>query len=197
MSAEKEHPFAAIVLAAGAGVRFGEPKVNALLPDGRRFLDVVVEHCVTSGADPVLVVAPPGVMVPDGARVVVNPRATAEQVISLRLGLAQLANTSVGGVLVWPVDHPFAQATSALAVVDAAQRTGAPIVVPVHEGKRGHPVWFARETWRELMTVADGGARAVVHAYGARVVEVPVSDTGVRRDIDTSDDLTRYAWPSR
>jgi CTP:molybdopterin cytidylyltransferase MocA len=39
------------------------------------------------------------------------------------------------------------------------------------------------------MTVADGGARAVVHAYGARVHEVPVSDAGVRRDIDTKGDL--------
>jgi CTP:molybdopterin cytidylyltransferase MocA len=119
----------------------------------------------------------------------VNPKPSAEQVSSLRLGLAQLANTDAQGVLVWPVDHPFALPTSAFAVVDAAQRTGAPIVVPVHAGKRGHPVWFARETWRELMTVADGGARAVVHAYGAAVVEVPVPDAGVLRDIDTRGDL--------
>ena len=189
MSAEKKHPFAAIVLAAGAGTRFGEPKAGAALPDGRRFLEAVVEECITSGADPVIAVVSPGTEVPAGARGVVNAKPMDEQVKSLRLGLAQLANTSVGGVLVWPVDHPFALATSALAVVDAARRTGAPIVVPVHDGKRGHPVWFARETWRELMTVADGGARAVVHAYGARVHDVPVDDAGVRRDIDTKGDL--------
>jgi CTP:molybdopterin cytidylyltransferase MocA len=29
----------------------------------------------------------------------------------------------------------------------------------------------------------------VVHAYGARVYEVPVDDAGVRRDIDTRGDL--------
>jgi molybdenum cofactor cytidylyltransferase len=190
MSLYKEHPFAAIVLAAGAGTRFGEPKVNAVLPDGRRFVDVVIEHCLTSGADPVVVVVPPDATVPAGVRVVVNPRATDEQITSLRLGLAQLANTTAEGVLVWPVDHPFAHATSAMAVLDAARRTNAPIVVPVHEGRRGHPVWFARESWRELMTVTDGGARAVVHAYGARVHEVPVDDPGVRRDIDAKSDLT-------
>jgi len=191
MSAERKHPFAAIVLAAGAGSRFGEPKVNATLPDGRRFLDVVVEQCRTCGADPVIAVVPPDVAVPEGVRGVVNPRATDEQVTSLRLGLAQLVNTSAAGVLVWPVDHPFALATSAMAVVDAARRTGAPIVVPVHEGKRGHPVWFARETWRELVTVAEGGARAVVHTYGARVHEVAVPDAGVRRDIDVKADFDR------
>ncbi len=189
MSAEKQHPFAAIVLAAGAGTRFGEPKAGATLPDGRRFLEAVVEGCMTCGADPVIAVVPPGTVVPAGARGVVNAKPKDEQVTSLRLGLAQLANTSAGGVLVWPVDHPFALATSALAVVDAARRTGAPIVVPEHNGKRGHPVWFARETWRELMTVSDGGARAVVHAYGTRVAAVNVSDAGVLRDVDTRADL--------
>jgi molybdenum cofactor cytidylyltransferase len=189
MSAEKKFPFAAVVLAAGAGRRFGQAKVNATLPDGRRFLDVVVEHCQTCGADPVVVVVPPTVDVPHGVRAVVNPNADDEQVTSLRLGLAQLANSNVGGALVWPVDHPLALATSGLAVVDAARRTAAAIVVPVHEGKRGHPVWFARDTWRELMTVSQGGARAVVHAYGTRVHEVAVSDAGVLRDIDSRDDL--------
>jgi CTP:molybdopterin cytidylyltransferase MocA len=187
----KKHPFAAIVLAAGAGTRFGQPKAHAEMPDGRRFLDVVVEHCVTSGANPVIAIVPPGTVVPAGVRGVVNAKPTDEQVTSLRLGLAQLANTDVAGVLVWPVDHPFANALSALAVVDAARRTGAPIVVPVTESGRGHPVWFARETWRELMTVTDGGARAVVRSYGMRVLEVPVHDDGIRRDIDTREDLRR------
>jgi molybdenum cofactor cytidylyltransferase len=189
MTAEKKHAFAAVILAAGAGSRFGEPKVNATLPDGRRFIEVVVEHCLTVGADPVIAVVPPDVAVPPGARIVVNPKATDEQVTSLRLGLALLANTPAAGALVWPVDHPFAGAISAMAVVDAARRTGAPIVLPTVDGRRGHPVWFARETWRELMTVAEGGARVVVHAYGTRVHEVPVEDVGVRRDIDTKPDL--------
>ena len=69
MSAEKKHPFAAIVLAAGAGTRYGEPKAGATLPDGRRFLEAVVEGCVTSGADPVIAVVPPGTDVPPGVSV--------------------------------------------------------------------------------------------------------------------------------
>jgi molybdenum cofactor cytidylyltransferase len=189
MSAIKTHPFAAVVLAAGAGSRFGTPKVNATLPDGRRFIDVVVERCATAGADPIIAVVPPDVVVPAPARGVVNAHATGEQVKSLRLGIAQLANTAVRGVLVWPVDHPFAHELSAMAVVDAARRTGAPIVVPVHGGRRGHPVWFARDTWRELTTVADGGARAVVQSDRARVHEVSVPDAGICRDVDTPADL--------
>jgi CTP:molybdopterin cytidylyltransferase MocA len=189
MSAYKEHPFAAVVLAAGAGTRFGMPKAGARLPDGRRFLDVVVERCQTCGADPVVAIIPPDTEAPAGVRAVVNARAADEQVVSLRLGLDALSDLNVHGVLVWPVDHPLARDTSGLAVVDAARRTGAPVVVPVHEGARGHPVWFAREVWPQLLSVTEGGARAVVHALGARVHEVPVDDDGVLRDIDTKDDL--------
>ena len=58
-------------------------------------------------------------------------------------------------------------------------------MIPVFESRRGHPGWFHRETWRELMTVPDGGARAVIHANPARVAEVEVSDSGILRDIDT------------
>jgi CTP:molybdopterin cytidylyltransferase MocA len=39
------------------------------------------------------------------------------------------------------------------------------------------------------MTVADGGARAVIHADPRRVSEVQVADGGVLRDIDTRADL--------
>ena len=189
MTATKAHPFGCVILAAGAGTRFGEPKAGALVRDGVRFLDAVCETARGAGADPIVAVVPPGTAVPDGVRLVVNAVATAEQITSLRLGLAQLTNSPVGAALVWPVDHPFVRVESALAVVDAARRTGAPIVVPVHEGRRGHPAWFTRDTWRELMTVHDGGARAVVHGYGARVHEVPVPDAGVVRDIDTPADF--------
>ena len=39
------------------------------------------------------------------------------------------------------------------------------------------------------MTVAQGGARAVIHADPSRVCEVEVFDRGVLRDIDTRNDL--------
>jgi molybdenum cofactor cytidylyltransferase len=92
-------------------------------------------------------------------------------------------------VVVWPVDHPFVHLVSVLALMDAYKRTRAPIVLPVHEGRRGHPVLFARTVWLELMTTSAGGARTVVHAHAANVVEVAVPDEGVTRDIDTRSDM--------
>jgi molybdenum cofactor cytidylyltransferase len=116
-----------------------------------------------------------------------NPQA--EQIVSLRQGLMQLANSVAEATLVWPVDHPFVSLESVLAVLDAYKRTRAPIVIPVYEERRGHPGLFARDTWRELMTVQQDGARGVIHAYGDRVMEIEVQDAGVVRNIDRISDL--------
>ena len=181
---------ACVVLAAGAGTRYGEPKAGALVQPGVRFVDAVVDMARRAGAFPIVVVAPPGFEAPPDTIMVANPNARGEQVMSLRLGLARLVSVPVSGALVWPVDHPYVDLESALAVLDAARRTGAPVVLPVFEGRRGHPVYFSRDCWRELATVSDGGARSVVHAHAADLLEVPVTHIGVVRDIDTRADMT-------
>jgi molybdenum cofactor cytidylyltransferase len=180
---------ACVVLAAGAGTRFGEPKAGALLRDGVRFVDAVVDTARAADLAPIIVVGPPDLDPPPGVRFVANPDARGEQIQSLRLGLSQLVNVPVAGAVVWPVDHPYVELASVLAIVDAAQRTGAPIVVPRWETRRGHPVYFSRDIWREFMTVREGGARAVVHAHAAEVHQVIVDSPGVVRDIDTRADM--------
>jgi molybdenum cofactor cytidylyltransferase len=152
-------------------------------------VDAVASTARSADLEPIVVVGTPNLLPPPGVRLVVNPDAAGEQIQSLRLGLAQLVNSPVGGAVIWPVDHPFAELASVLGIVDAARRTRAPIVIPVFEGRRGHPVYFSRDIWRELMTVTDGGARAVVRAHAAAVHEVAVEAPGVGRDIDTRADL--------
>ncbi len=186
---ERANSVAVVIIGAGAGTRFGGPKAEATLSDGRRFLDAIVETATSAGLDPIVAVLPPRVIAPEGVRVVVNAKPESEQIVSIRLGLAQLTNAPVSSALLWPVDHPFVNLESVLAILDDARRDGAHIVIPVYKSRRGHPGWFHRDSWRELMTVPDGGARAVIHADASRVREVEVFDAGVLRDIDTRADL--------
>lgn len=185
--------FACVVLGAGAGTRFGEPKAGARLADGVRFLDAVVSTARDAGADPIVAVVPPGLAVPSGLVRVENHRAAAEAVTSVRLGLAALANAPVASTLLWPVDHPFVHVDSLLALIDAHRRTTLSIVLPVYQRRRGHPALFARSVWSELMAVAEGegGARVVVHRHESAgdLAVVDVSDDGVIRNVDTRADL--------
>src|SRR5688572_21585311 len=78
---------AGLVLAAGAGQRFGRPK--ALLEvSGRRFVDLAVEHLRDGGADPVLVVVGATDVGHADALVVVNGRWAAGVGSSLVAGLS-------------------------------------------------------------------------------------------------------------
>jgi molybdenum cofactor cytidylyltransferase len=182
-------PIACAVLAAGAGTRFGEAKAGARLPSGERFLDAVVRVATEADLSPVIAVVSPSVEVPAPAVAVINAHPKSEQAASLRLALVRLANDPAEAVLMWPVDHPFVLLQSVLALADAYKRTRAPIVLPRHRGRRGHPVLFARAVWQDLMTAPSGGARTVVRAHDAEVVEVEVPDEGVTRDIDTRSDM--------
>lgn len=181
---------ACVVLAAGAGTRFGEPKAGAVVRPGVRFVDAVVETARQAGVDPIIVVGPPGLTLPPGTVGVTNANARGEQIQSLRLGLARLVSVAVAGALVWPVDHPYVDLDSIIAIIEGAKRTRAPVVLPLFEGRRGHPVYFSRDCWRELATGAEGGARTVVHAHAGEILEVPVINIGVVRDIDSRADMT-------
>lgn len=69
---------------------------------------------------------------------------------------------------------------------------GRSICVPVHNGKRGNPVLFARRFFPEIMELSgDSGAKALLGAYEDQVCEVAVEDPGVLLDLDTPDALSR------
>lgn len=189
-----------IILAAGRARRMGSPK--ALLPwRGGSFLAHVAAAMRDGGCAGLWVVAgPPGR--PDGdavaaaalalgARVLRNPDAGAEQIDSLRLALRALPDAT-HAALVSPVDVPAYGAAVVRALLAAWRAGGAPIVLPAHGGRDGHPALFARGVWPELLEgPLPEGARTVIHADPARVARVAVDEAGVLRDVDTPADYRR------
>jgi molybdenum cofactor cytidylyltransferase len=66
------------------------------------------------------------------------------------------------------------------------------IVVPVHDGRRGHPVIFAAELFDEILALpSDQGLNTIVRRQPERVIEVFVENAGVLRDIDTPEQFAR------
>jgi CTP:molybdopterin cytidylyltransferase MocA len=181
----------AIVLAAGWGRRAGGPKALLALPDGRTFLDAVVDAARAATSDVVVVAGPWWGQEGTGTgRVVVNRDPDRGQISSIRLGILA-APEGATGALVALVDHPAVKpATFARLAAAHAGRPDA-ILVPVTTAggtaRRGHPVVFPSWAFDELAgpSAEAGGARTVVRSHPDRVVEIEVDDPGITMDIDT------------
>ena len=181
---------AAAVLTAGRSSRMGRPK--ALLPIGEAtFLERVVSGADRAGLDPVRIVVGAHREEIDAAlpslrtRFVLNEDVDGGQLHSLRLALGTLPEACEACVMML-VDHPFVKDATVRLLVEAFDRTRAPMVVPRYRDRRGHPVLFGRELFGPLCGgPLDGGARRVVRERGVRPVEVPVEDPGVLLDVDT------------
>jgi molybdenum cofactor cytidylyltransferase len=177
---------AGLVLAAGAGTRFGDsPKLLAEL-DGRPLLEWAVRaQCEVPAVSRVVVVL--GARADEilarvdlgRAEIVVCEDWEAGQAASLRTGLAALAGA--GKVIVTLGDHPLVTPAVIARFVGEP-----PLTRAVYDGRPGHPVVLGAAQISQLMSLrGDRGARDLLR--GGPVIEVGHLCSG--RDVDTPDDL--------
>jgi molybdenum cofactor cytidylyltransferase len=177
----------AILLAAGAGTRFGGDKLLAPLHGKPLVLQAV--DALRAAVTEIIAVVRPGdtdlaaVLTQAGARVAVCEQAAAGMGHSLACG-ARLAPPDCN-VLVALGDMPTV-APHTVARIIAALEAGAAIAVPCHQGRRGHPVGFASRLVPDLQSLTgDHGARRVLLENAVSVQEIEVDDPGVLLDVDT------------
>lgn len=175
----------AVVLAAGQGTRFGEPKVNAVLR-GRLFLDHVVERLREAGVTSIIAVVPPETVVPSGVQAVENPDPEQGQGLSLRLGVAAIPAGHAALFLL--VDEPTIPVKTLRSVLGAR---GARPIVAAEAGERfGPPVLVEPGAFAVVAAaIGDIGLRSVLREHPDLVTAVPVA--GHPPDVDTPDDLAR------
>jgi molybdenum cofactor cytidylyltransferase len=196
MSAPAER-VAAVVLAAGQGLRFGSQKLLAPLGD-RPLLQHALDAANASSLSPIVVVLgadadaiAAGVRT-GRARVVHNPDHATGQASSMRVGLRSL-DTSDAAVIVLG-DQPNVTAALLDALVAAQRSSGAPAVVCAQDGRRSPPTLLHRDLWGEVDGLrGDTGAREVLARH--RDVAVFEVAEGLARldDVDTEEDRERLA----
>jgi CTP:molybdopterin cytidylyltransferase MocA len=179
-----------IVLAAGAGTRFGGGKQLAWL-DGRPLLEHAVRAMTSAPVGRVVVVlgaeAEHVLALVDlhGAEPVVCGRWSKGQSASLACGLAELADCEA--VVVTLGDQPRVS-PDAIRRVIASRGGGAAAVRATYGSGPGHPVLLERVLFDRLRNVTgDHGARNLLMSVQTR--EIPCDDLGNGADVDTPAEL--------
>ena len=186
---------AAVILSAGASSRMGRPK--ALLPYRE---GTFLEHLIQVTRHPRVGVT--RVVLGAGAEViralaklepsivVLNEDWEQGQLSSVQAGLRSLGGLNTDGIVLCPVDHPLVSAPLVSDLISHFYADGKNIVLPTYEGRRGHPVIFSSALYGELLAAPpDKGARAVVWAHAADVLEVPTDEEGVVLNLNDPDML--------
>lgn len=188
---------AAVILSAGASTRMGRPK--ALLPYRE---GTFLEHLIQVTRDPRIGIT--RVVLGAGAEniqsvakladslVVVNHEWELGQLSSVWAAVRSLEGIETDGIILCPVDHPLVSARLVSELVDRFYETKKAIMLPTYKGKRGHPVIFSSRLFGELLAApAEMGARTVVWAHAADVLEVPTDEEGVILNLNDPDMLKR------
>jgi CTP:molybdopterin cytidylyltransferase MocA len=175
-----------VVLAAGAGTRFGGGKQLAEL-DGKPLLEHALGAMEESGIGNTVVVLGAGAedivarVDLHGARPVICDRWEEGQSASLATALAEMADAEA--VVVTLGDQPR-MAAEAIRRVVAARGDGAAAVRATYGGEPGHPVLLECELIDRLRDVSgDHGARNLLLSVNTR--DVPCDDLGGGEDVDT------------
>jgi CTP:molybdopterin cytidylyltransferase MocA len=196
-----------VLLAAGEGSRFGQPKALIEL-GGSTLAERGVTMLRAGGADPVLIVTGAAEVELAGVRTVHNPEwrtgmgsslraalselGAAAEVGAAEVGAAGVGPAEVGAAVIALADQPLVGAEAVSRLI-GAYRAGASVAVATYDGQPRNPVLLAREHWADVITAAtgDAGARAFLRARPELVTPVECGDTGSPDDVDTVADLTR------
>lgn len=186
----------AIVLAAGAGSRFGGGKLLARLGE-RSLIAAVLENLRGAPVDETIAVVGADaerlreICERYGVRTIENEDWERGQSTSVLAGLRACGEES-RAVVVLLGDQPLVGAGAVERLV-AAFTSGTKVAVATYGGRRRNPVLFSREVWPllEAELAGDEGARPVLRRHPELVVEVPCDGVGDPVDVDTREDLRR------
>ncbi len=183
----------AIILAAGASIRYGSDKKSISLAN-TTLLQYIVEH-YSKVFNRVLVVLREQEnnstkLFPVNAQLVFAPEARYGMSQSLRAGVERAMKDP--WLVVGLMDMPYVKLTTLERLAERMASTTASVVRPRHQHEYGNPVGFKRECFSELCELSgDQGARTLFYSGRLHIETLDVDDPGVLIDIDTPDQLQK------
>lgn len=196
MDPEIESPkekIAAVILAAGASIRMGQPKL--LMPwNGKPILHYAVSTALESGLSPVLVITGKyhdelaAALYSYPVTLVHNTDWLDGQSTSVRRAILSLPKL-ISAVIFLLGDQPKIPAAAIQALVGYYIKSNPrpSILAPVVNGRRANPVLFDRSVFPDLLKLeGDAGARQVFAKHPPVTIEM--NEPGLLFDVDSPED---------
>ena len=191
----------AIILAAGESKRMGSPK--QILPFGdSTILGTVIQRLRESKIDRIVVVLgfhsyqiTPAVRA-HNVQVIVNPSPELGMLSSAQCALLHVEDEA-DAYLFALGDQPQIQPLVVNALIQAAEQSDRGIVLPICEGKRGHPLLVkSRHKTYILDLPLTGGLNQLLDLNQSDILEVEVESAAILQDIDTPEDYELARSPA-
>lgn len=182
-----------IVLAAGSSTRMKKQKL--LLPfKGKTIIETVIDNAIPALQTNIVVVLGKSrdeiskKISKFQVKLVENRNHMAGMLSSVICGIGSLPESSEA-VLVYLGDQPQISTDVTFKVVDAYNKSGKGIVIPVYKGKRGHPVLIDMKYRSEIEQLdPEKGLRQLMEKFRTDVHEIECGRPEILRDIDTPQD---------
>ena len=191
-----DQPITALLLAAGAGTRFGGAKLLHPLDDGVAIAAHAARNLIAAGVLDVVAVLRPGdfpladLLEQEGCYVTFCADAARGMGHSLAHGVG--TSRQAKGWIVALADMPRVNPQTIRAIRGALD-SGAVLAAPMYRGERGHPVGFSAVLGNELLTLSgDTGARKVFERHAHEATCIECDDPGIAIDIDRRADIEQH-----
>ncbi len=184
---------AAIVLAAGAGSRFGGNKLSAPFK-GEPLIAHAIRAARAAPVERVIVVCPASLDIGDWpGSPQVEPLRIASPELSASLKAGILAAAGSDGAFVYLGDMPLVPGSIASQL--AASLASNYAALPRWQGKAGHPVLLSARAFPDIAQLqGDEGAGRLLKAR-KDIAFVDCPDEGITLDIDRAEDIARLEKP--
>jgi molybdenum cofactor cytidylyltransferase len=196
MKREGDFMICAIVLAAGCSSRMGTQKL--LLPFGdSTIISHIVNQFLKSKITKINVVVGHQAeqvtteLSDKPVAIIHNPEYKSGMLSSVRAGIRDIPQ-DCAAVLIALGDQPSITTNLIDKMVRYFSTTNKKIIVPIYNGKRGHPILFSTAFKNEILTNFDDiGLRGILQAHNSDVYEMIFSDRSVISDMDYPRDYQR------
>jgi len=168
----------------------GFPKM-LLSFNGTTMIETVIGNVTRSNVDNVLIVlgansdAITGLDINMSVRYCYNDSYKEGMLSSVLCGFRNLPS-DFEAVLVFQGDQPLIPPNVINKVIETYRLSGKGIVIPVYNGKRGHPLLIDKKYNDEIEKLnTREGLRSLAYQFSDDVLEVETDDPGILRDFDT------------